>query len=56
MLLQSLVNIIGESKNEDVIRFIEERITRNVPNKETFPNLHELATNYQMHNVAITVS
>ena len=49
MLLQSLVNVIGESKNEDVIRFIEERITCNIPNKETCPDLHELATNYQMH-------
>ena len=41
--------VIGESKNEDVIRFIEERITCNIPNKETCPELHELVTKYQMH-------
>ena len=41
--------VIGESKNEDVIRFIEERITCNIANKETCPELHELATKYQMH-------
>ena len=41
--------VIGESKNEDVIRFIEERITCNIPNKETCPELHELVTKYQLH-------
>uniref|UniRef100_A0A1X7USH7 ATP-dependent DNA helicase n=1 Tax=Amphimedon queenslandica TaxID=400682 RepID=A0A1X7USH7_AMPQE len=40
---------VGESRAEDVIRFIDERITCHIPNKDTCPELHKVVTRYQLH-------
>ena len=41
--------VIGESKPEHVITWIEERITCHIPNEKSNPELHRLVTRYQMH-------
>uniref|UniRef100_A0A1X7T9K9 Helitron helicase-like domain-containing protein n=1 Tax=Amphimedon queenslandica TaxID=400682 RepID=A0A1X7T9K9_AMPQE len=41
--------VVGESRAEDVVRFIDERVTCNIPNKDTCPQLHEVVTRYQLH-------
>ena len=41
--------IIGESKPERVITWIEERITCHIPNEKSNPELYRLVTRYQMH-------
>ena len=41
--------VVGESRAEDVTRFIDERVTCNIPSKDTCPQLHEIATRYQLH-------
>ena len=41
--------VIGESRAEDVTRFIDERITCSIPDKGTCPELHRLVTKYQLH-------
>uniref|UniRef100_A0A1X7V9W4 Helitron helicase-like domain-containing protein n=1 Tax=Amphimedon queenslandica TaxID=400682 RepID=A0A1X7V9W4_AMPQE len=41
--------VVGQSRAEDVIRFIDERITCHIPNKDTCPELNEVVTRYQLH-------
>ena len=41
--------VIGVSKEEDVIKFIDDRITCHIPKKDSCPELYNLVTKYQMH-------
>ena len=41
--------VVGESRSEDVTRFIDERVTCNIPSKDRCPELHEIVTRYQLH-------
>ena len=41
--------VIDHDDPEDVLSWIQERITCRIPNKESNPELHRLVTQYQMH-------
>ena len=41
--------VIGIDPPEDVLSFIQNIITCNIPDKETDPELHHLVTTFQMH-------
>jgi len=41
--------VIGVDDNSKVLQWIEERITCEIPHKETDPELHELVTRYLLH-------
>ena len=41
--------VIDRDDPEDVLSWIQERITCRIPNKESNPKLHRLVTRYQMH-------
>ena len=39
--------VVSECRAEDVTRLIDERITFNIPNNDTFTELHEVVTRYK---------
>ena len=41
--------VIGKSSPNDVIKWIQERITCRIPNADQNPELHRLVTKYQLH-------
>ena len=41
--------VIGQDPPEVVLRWIEERITCHIPDKDLCPELHRLVTKYQLH-------
>ena len=41
--------VIGQDDPDKVLSWIQERITCQIPDKETSPELHRLVTRYQMH-------
>ena len=41
--------VIGQDDPDDVLSWIQERITCQIPNKESDPELYNLVTRYQMH-------
>uniref|UniRef100_A0A1X7UTS4 Helitron helicase-like domain-containing protein n=1 Tax=Amphimedon queenslandica TaxID=400682 RepID=A0A1X7UTS4_AMPQE len=41
--------VAGKSRAEDVVRFIDERVTCNIPSEDTCLELHEIVTRYQLH-------
>ena len=41
--------VVGESRAEDVTRFIHERVTCNIPSKDTCPQLHKIVVRYELH-------
>lgn len=41
--------VIGADSEITVLRWIQERITCRIPDKESNPQLHHLVTKYQMH-------
>ena len=49
--------VVGESRSEDITRFIDERVTCNIPSKDTCPELHEIDARYRTSytSAAITV-
>uniref|UniRef100_A0A1X7UF82 Uncharacterized protein n=1 Tax=Amphimedon queenslandica TaxID=400682 RepID=A0A1X7UF82_AMPQE len=42
-------SVVGESRAEDVVRVIDKRVSCNIPNKDTCPQLHEIVMRYQLH-------
>ena len=41
--------VVGVSKEEEVVKFINERITCHIPDKDSCPELHQLVISYQIH-------
>ena len=41
--------VIGQDSPEVVLRWIEERVTCHIPDKDLCPELHRLVTKYQLH-------
>ena len=48
--------VIDRDDPEDVLSWIQERITCRIPDKESNRELHRLVTRYQMHRCTLTVS
>uniref|UniRef100_A0A1X7UAA1 Uncharacterized protein n=1 Tax=Amphimedon queenslandica TaxID=400682 RepID=A0A1X7UAA1_AMPQE len=49
LLAITLIWFVSESRAKDVLRFINERVTCNIPSKDTCPELHKIVTRYQLH-------
>ena len=43
------VPVIGQDKPEDVLRWIQARITCHIPDKKTCPELHQLVPRFHIH-------